>query len=288
MGGAGVGRRRALVFARAASARRVFADAHVVHYPLTIPLPPTAKPQVVTLHDLLHRDLPAFVSRRVRLFRRLAYDRAAVRADRVIVPSAWVRDRAVHVLGLEPDRVRVVNHAVDTSIFFADDRARDPFVLYPARGWPHKNHALLFEAFSHVRRERPDLRLVLTGGGHETLRLPDGARSLGSVDVKDLASLYRRASAVAFPSLYEGFGLPVLEAMASRCPVVALAGTAVEEVAREGAVTFTAPKPTEFAAAISAALESDPVRLDRGERTARSFSWERVAEQHEAVYRELL
>ena len=144
----------------------------------------------------------------------------------MIVPSAFVRDRAVARLGLDPARVRVVHHGVDHELFRpGDERARAVPAL-PGAAWPHKNHALLFAAFALVRRERPELELVLTGGGHEALALPPGVRSLGNVPVAELAALYRRAAALVFPSRYEGFGSPVLEAMASGCPVAAAAGDA--------------------------------------------------------------
>ena len=285
--GASSGRPRPVAFTRAAAVRRVFATADVLHYPLTISLPPTSRPRVVTLHDLLHLDLPELVPRHVRLFRRYAYDRAARQADRVIVPSAFVRDRAIRMLGLEPARVRVIHHAVDTTLFHPDSGTREPFLLYPARAWPHKNHPLLFEALARVRKNRPELELVLTGGGHDRTALPEGVRWCGSVDVEELAALYRRASAVVFPSRYEGFGLPVLEAMASGCPVVAVSGTAVEEFADGAAVIFAAGDPEEFGNGILRALDVEHAQLERGVAVAQSHSWERVARLHDEVYGEL-
>jgi glycosyltransferase involved in cell wall biosynthesis len=262
--------------------------AHVVHYPFTIPAPPARRRRVVTLHDVLHLDLPELVPRAVRIFRRWAYDRAAREADRVIVPSAFVRDRAVARLGLDPSRVHVIHHAVDTTLFHPPAAsAREPLILYPARPWPHKNHVLLFEAFAEVRRVRPEIELVLTGGGHEALRLPDGVRSLGLVPRDELAELYRRASALVFPSRYEGFGLPVLEAMASGLPVAAAAGGAVQEVAGETAVMFSPDSAREAAAAILEAIDARPDRVRRGIEVAAAFTREKVAAAHDEVYAEL-
>jgi glycosyltransferase involved in cell wall biosynthesis len=288
--GAAGSRRRPVVVARAALASGVLAGADIVHYPLTVDLPRTSARSVVTLHDTLHHDLPALLPRATRLFRKLAYDSAARRADRVIVPSEFVRERAVRRLGLDESRVCVVHHAVDVSVFWPDDREREAFLLYPARAWPHKNHALLFQAFTQIREELPDLELVLTGGGHSFSTLPDGVRSVGHVELSQLAELYRRAAAVVFPSRYEGFGLPVLEAMASGCSVVAIRGTAAEEIADGAAVTFVKRQAHADALAegIREALAPDPARVQRGVEIAAEHSWQRVAECHDEVYRELL
>ena len=159
----------------------------VVHYALTVPLPRTKLPTVVTLHDVQHRDLPDFFGPGRRSFRRIAYDRAARTASAVIVTSEFVRGRALDLLGLDSARVHVVPHGIDHAHFRPGDEEREPFLLYPARPWPHKNHARLLEAFLLLRETRPQLRLVLTGGGLERLDpLPEGVTRLGSVPAERL------------------------------------------------------------------------------------------------------
>jgi glycosyltransferase involved in cell wall biosynthesis len=260
----------------------------LVHYALTVPVPRTKTPTVVTLHDVQHRDLPEFFGPAKRSFRRIAYDRATKNATAVVVTTQFVRERALDVLALEPDRVHIIPHAINHTLFRpAEDGPREPFILYPARAWPHKNHARLFEAFALLRRDRPNLRLVLTGGGLDRLgQLPEGVERWGVVAPADLASLYRRAACLVFPSLYEGFGLPPLEAMACGCPVAASNVAAIPEVCGDAAVLFDPFDPEAIAAGI---LEADargdelrPLGLEH----AAKFTWEASAKAHEDVYRE--
>ena len=287
-----VGRRGpSRIIAMAFSARRShevgekLATMDVVHYALTVPLPRTTAATVVTLHDIQHRDLPDFFGPARRSFRRIAYDRAARIADAVIVTSEFVRTRAIERLGLTSDRIHVIPLAIDHTLFRPGDEEREPFILYPARPWPHKNHPRLFEAFATLRATRPKLRLVLTGGGLERLgQLPEGVESLGVVPTTELASLYRRAACLVYPSLYEGFGLPPLEAMASGCPVAAADVGAIPEVCGDAAALFD---PTDVEAIAAGILETDTRRdelVERGLARAAQFTWEETARQHEAVY----
>jgi len=257
----------------------------VVHYALTVPLPRTDLPTVVTLHDVQHRDLPEFFGPGRRSFRRIAYDRAARNAAAVIVTSEFVRDRAVELLELDPTRVHVVPHGVDHSVFNPGDDEREPFILYPARPWPHKKHARLIESFERLRETRPRLRLLLTGGGLERLDpLPEGVTSLGSVSTERIVSLYRRAACLVFPSLYEGFGLPPLEAMACGCPVAASNTGAIPEVCGDAAVLFDPLDVDAIAAAVLEADEHSQELREKGLARAAEYSWERAARQHEDVY----
>jgi glycosyltransferase involved in cell wall biosynthesis len=255
--------------------------ARPVHFPLTVPLPRVAAPHVVTLHDVQHRDLPSLFSRGERAFRSLAYDRAARHAAAVIVPSEFVRDRAVALLGLDPTRVHVVAHGVDHERFRPGDEEREPFLLYPAKGWPHKNHELLFEALPLIRKQRPELRLVLTGFDGDA---PEGVERRGRVAADELAGLYRRAAALVFPSRYEGFGQPPLEAMACGCPVAASNVASLPEVCGDAAVLFDPGDPEAIAAGVLEALERAEELRGRGLVRAERFTWAASARGHEAVY----
>jgi len=267
-------------------ALREWLDAHdVVHYPLTVPLPPTSSPTVVTLLDVQHLDLPHLFSRAERLFRSRAYDRAAQSAGEVIVISDWVKGRVVERLGLDPRRVHAIHLAVDHEQFTPDAAVdREPFLYYPARPWPHKNHARLFAAFALVRAQQPELRLVLSGSGHDTAALPDGVVATGNLPLTERIDLYRRAALTVFPSLYEGFGLPPVEAMACGCPVAASNAGSLPEVCGTAAVLFDPTDPEAIAAGILEALANGDELTARGTERAAAFTWDATARAHDAVY----
>ena len=284
------GRLRAMALAALGpgALRERLAGVDVVHFPLTVPVPPVRdRPVAVTLHDVQHLDLPELFPRGERAFRRLAYDRAARRADAVVVISEFVRGRAAERLDLDPERVHVAPLGVDLHRFHPGDGDREPFLLYPARAWPHKNHARLLEAFALLRRSRPELRLVLTGGGHDATPRPAGVEVRGPVSPDELAGLYRRAACLVFPSLYEGFGLPPLEAMASGCPVAASDLPAIREVCGEAAVLFDPNDPEAIAAGVERALAHADECSTHGPRRAAGFTWAACAVRHEQVYRSL-
>ena len=196
---------------------------------------------VVSLLDVQHLDLPGLFSRAERTYRRRFYDAAARRADVVITISEFTKSRIVETLGIEPSRIIVAPLGVDAAEFEPNLGPRENLLLYPARGWPHKNHATLFEAFSLLRAEDPTLRLVLTGGGLDgSGAVPAGVDVRGLVGRDELRELYRTAAALVFPSLYEGFGLPPLEAMASGCPVAASRAGSLPEICGDAAVLFDA------------------------------------------------
>jgi glycosyltransferase involved in cell wall biosynthesis len=281
------GRLRAMATTRLhpGALRRRLEEADVVHYPLTVPVPSVRRPTVLTLLDTQHLDLPELFPRGERLFRRLAYDRTARRAGQVVVISDWVKARVVERLGIDHERVHAVHLGVDHARFLpAPDLGREPFLLYPARPWPHKNHERLFEAFSLVRRERPELRLVLTGVGHDAARLPDGVESHGSVSTDELVGLYRRAAALVFPSLYEGFGLPPLEAMACGCPVAVSDAGSLPEVVGDAAVRFDPTDPVAIAAGVAEALRRSAELSALGLTHAAGFTWDATARAHDRVY----
>jgi glycosyltransferase involved in cell wall biosynthesis len=256
-----------------------------IHFPFTVMLPaPGAVPAVTTALDLQHEEHPEFFSRTQLLYRRRFYRRPIEQSRIVITISEHARRTILERHGFEPERVRAIHLAVDHDTFTPDGRPRQPFLLYPANAWPHKNHARLFEALGLVRRERPELRLVLTGAGHEKLALPGGVESRGHVPLDELIALYRSAAAVVFPSLYEGFGMPCLEAMACGCPVAASSVASLPEVCGDAAVYLDPTSVESIADAIRRVLD-DP--RSGGIEQAAKFTWERCARSHDEVYRGL-
>jgi len=275
----------ALAAARPGPLRARLSSTNVVHYPLTMALPTVEQPSVVTLHDLQHLDLPELFPRGERAFRALAWHRSLRRADRVIAISEFVRGRAVATLGLDPDRIRVVPLGLDHALL-RPGGAREAFLYYPARRWPHKNHETLFAAFAELRSERPELRLVLTGGG-DFGDVPAGIEARGHVPYAEVVRLLQTASALVFPSLYEGFGLPPLEAMACGCPVACSNAGALPEVVGDAAALFDPKDPHAIAESVRAVLEQPGGWIERGLARAAAFSWDATARGHDAVYREL-
>jgi glycosyltransferase involved in cell wall biosynthesis len=273
-------------WARPRRLRRHLEGADVVHYPLTIRLPPVETPSVVTLHDLQHLDLPQMFPRSERLFRRAVWHPSLRGAERVIVISEFVRGRAEALLGLDAQRLRVVPLGLDHE-HLRPGGERGDYLLYPARRWPHKNHARLFEALALLRRERPRLRLVLTGGG-DFSEVPDGVEARGHLPWPEVVELVRHAAALVFPSLYEGFGLPPLEAMACGCPVACSDVAALPEVVGDAARLFDPHDPRSIADAVLDVLAAPDEWAARGLARAQAFSWDATARATDEVYAELL
>jgi glycosyltransferase involved in cell wall biosynthesis len=265
--------------------RRRLDGLDAVHFPLTVMIPPvTEPPPVITVLDLQHEFLPQFFSRSERTYRRVVYGWSVRRSRLVITISEdaalAMRDR----FDVPEERVRAIHLGLDHSVFrpAADERGR--FLLYPARAWPHKNHARLFEAFAQLRVRHPELELVLTAYEGPT---PAGVRSLGHVSRDELVRLYQTAAGLVFPSLYEGFGQPTLEAMACGCPVASSNAASLPEVCADAARLFDPESTDDMIAAVEEILASPAEWGAKGIERAAHFSWEATARAHEAVYAEL-
>jgi glycosyltransferase involved in cell wall biosynthesis len=270
--------------------RKALVKTNLVHYPLTVPVPirPRGMPTVQTIHDVQHHDLPELFSRQERAYRAITYDRPSRRADRIITISEFCKKRVTAHLGVDPARVTVAHLGVDAELFVPNSGPRESFVLYPARVWPHKNHSRLVEAVALLRERLPGMRLVLTGGGSRELGLlPEWVEHRGLVSDGELRELYRRAACLAFPSLYEGFGLPPLEAMASGCPVAAATSGSLPEVCGGAAILFDPEDVTAIAVALHQAIMGRERLAPGGLRRARLFTWRACADIHAETYREL-
>jgi glycosyltransferase involved in cell wall biosynthesis len=271
--------------ARGRRLRRRYESLDVVHFPLTILIPRIrARPVVSSILDVQHEYHPEFFSRAERSYRRLAYGEAARRSQLVVTLSEHAAVTIADRLGVPQERIRAIPLGIDHDLFRPSDdphEQRERFLLYPAREWPHKNHALLFDAFAELRRRHPELELVLTAYAGP---VPEGVRSLGRVSREELARLYRTASALVFPSLFEGFGQPPLEAMACGCPVACSNVASLPEVVADAARLFDPTSAEELIAAVEDVLADPEPWVRRGLARAAEFTWERTARLHDDVY----
>jgi len=265
--------------------RARLAGCDVVHFPLTVMIPRVASPPAVTtVLDLQHETLPQFFSRAELAYRRAAYGWSVRRSALVITISEHAAHAIVDRFGIAPERVRPIHLGVDHGVFSPGAEAREQFLVYPAREWPHKNHARLFEAFAVLRDRHPELERVLTAYEGPT---PSGVRSLGHVPREQLVGLYRTAAGLVFPSEYEGFGQPPLEAMACGCPVACSDAASLPEVCGDAARLFDPHSVEQMVDAVEEILAHPVDWSARGIERAAQFSWDRTARAHDAVYAEL-
>lgn len=279
-------------------AEHVVPGVDVVHA-TTWAVPPTARPLVVTVHDVAFLHDPGHFTRRGNAYFRRALEHVRRRADAIVVPSASTAQDCT-AAGIAAERITVVPHGVrvtrPTSARVTGLRrelglTRD-YVLWCGTVEPRKNLATLLTAFAGLGA---DVDLVLAGpaGWGRVPELPAGLRRdrvhvLGRLDREDLDTVYAGARAFCFPSIREGFGLPVLEAMAHGVPVVTSAGTACAEVAGDAAVLVPALDADAMTEGLARAVGPDHDDLvARGLRRASQFSWQAAADATAGVYRKV-
>jgi len=280
---------------------------HAPHYVL----PPLVRCRsVVTIHDCIHLMFPQYLPNRLAFaYARTSIGMAAKRATRVLTVSESSKRDILRFVDTQPDKIDVIYNAYDER--FAIDPAeedvvrvrerfqlQDEFVLYAGNVKPHKNLERLIEAFDIVRGLGLDhLKLVLIGdeiSRYAALRravhrhqLHKYVRFFGYVPEETLAVMYRLAGVFVFPSLYEGFGLPPLEAMASGTPVVTSNVSSLPEVAGNAALLVNPYDPQAIAHAIYRVLTDDALSSDlrrRGPARAREFSWEASVRRVREIY----
>lgn len=281
----------------------------VLHSPDFIPPLRFGWRSVITVHDLGFLHFPDTLTPASRRYYG-QIGRAVREADRIIAVSRCTRDDLERLLGVEPERITVILEAADPSFHPVEpESARAiagrllgvdrPYLLFVGSFEPRKNLVTLLEAFARVRREQ-DILLALVGrrgwlyepifARLRALDLEPHVRIVEGIPHAMLPPLYSAAQALAFPSLYEGFGLPPLEAMACGCPVVASDRAALPEIIGDAGLLVPADDPAALALALLR-VSSDPrlrsALIQRGLARARTFSWQRAARETLAVYREV-
>ena len=260
--------------------------ADVLHCPTYRgPVRPPRVPLVVTVHDLAVLRHPGAFNRWTREYSPRVVPHVLRAAREVIAVSEFTRRELVELLGVSEEKIHVVPNAVEDEFTEDGPAEQGEYVLAVGTLEPRKNLARLVEA---VRRTDTELRIVGARGWGRVEVDSNGVRWLGEVSDAELARLYRGAVCVAYPSLYEGFGIPVLEAMACGAPVVTTRGTAMEEVADGAAVLVDAQDPAEIAAGIFQAVADRAQLVARGLERAREFRWDAVAAATMDVYREAI
>jgi glycosyltransferase involved in cell wall biosynthesis len=295
--------------------------ADLCHIPLNAVPAFMPKPYVVTVHDLsslLFHDQRGF-QKGMRSFR---FRRGLLRADKVIAVSQATRRDVSNLLGIAAERIRVIysapdpafseppgdpsNHRLEQRRILERYQISYPFLLYAGNIRPQKNIPRLVEAFAVLRGELEahplysGLRLIIIGdeiSKHPDLRhaviqtrMEQSVRFLGFVPISTLRVFYETASAFVFPSLYEGFGLPPLEAMAVGTPVVTSNVSSLPEAVDEAAVTVNPENVFDIARGIRDILLNHGLRsslIERGRNQAMRFRWERTARETLETYREI-
>jgi len=283
---------------------------HAPHYVLP---PLAARPSVVTIHDCIHLMFPQYLPSRLAFaYARASITLAARRATRVLTVSESSKRDILKFVDVPPEKIDVIYNAYDER-FAVEPREEDvvrireryqlhdAFVLYAGNVKPHKNLGRLIEAFQLVRSRGLDhLKLVLIGDDiskYAALRravhhhqLHKYVRFLGYVPEETLAVMYRLAGVFVFPSLYEGFGLPPLEAMASGTPVVTSNVSSLPEVAGDAALLVDPYDPEAIAGGILKVLTDAGVRRElrrKGLARAREFSWEASVRRVREIYQQV-
>lgn len=262
-------------------------------------------PLVVTVHDFIPLHIPALFNNKA--LNRWWYERQmrlASRADLLICVSEATRQDALRFLGISPDRCVVIHEGVSRQVFHPPaartEPVEPPFILFVGGEFPNKNREAALAAFSRLIQESQlPHHLVLVGQGsrpaerlqqrHPHLDL-NRVHWLAAVSQEELARLYREADVLLFPSICEGFGLPVLEAMASGTPVIASNVSALPEVVGDAGILIDPQDVNGIVAALQQLLSDRELQqqlIDAGLERAKAFTWERMARETLAAYRRL-
>ncbi|MEW5894792.1 MAG: glycosyltransferase family 1 protein [Candidatus Omnitrophota bacterium] len=257
------------------------------------------KPFIITIHDMIHERLPAFFRKNDPVvFHKTVL---AQRAAHIIVVSEATKRDVIDILRIPEKKISVVYHgsSMKRAPIKKPDTNNDNgrYLLYVGGRRYYKNFIFFLKSIAPLFKKFSDLKLVCSGGGgfrrdEQSLIKAMNIRERiyqSSCDDKKLSSLYQNAQAFVFPSLYEGFGIPVLEAFANNCPVVCSNTPALSEIAGDAALFFDPQDTPSINNAILSILTNEQLREDligRGRRRLESFSWDDTREQTDNIYKQ--
>lgn len=270
---------------------------------------------VVTIHDLIHQH---FQMRRASTLDPISYKIKQIgyktvfknvikKSSKILVPSNYIKKMLINEWGVDSERIVVTPEAVDDKIppavakmstteskkVLKKFNIKPPYLFYVGNAHPHKNVEGLIKAFLKLKEKYPDLKLVLSGYDHYFWQRLieenqyEGIIYTGYVDDEQLVSLYKNALCFVMPSYEEGFGIPLLEAMACSCCVVSSNAGALKEVGEDACLYFDPAKPDDMVDKIDRVLKNKNLRdqlIDRGQKRVKFFSWEKLAKQTLEVY----
>lgn len=287
-----------------------FRKMDIVHspYPLLIP---TSGKCIITVHDLFFFKNPEKTVREMKRDYPEKIAESIEKADGIICPSQFTKSEILKLFNCKEEKIRVIPHGID-EIFkkepekFQVENVKvkyslpSNFILFVGNIEPRKNLETLIDAFIILRKKIPEIKLVFVGEkilGFEKIRnkieksgLEESIIFTGYVENYELSVIYRLSSVFVLPSLEEGFGLPILEAMASSVPVVASKSSSISEVAGDCALYFSPASSSELAEKIEAILENERLRMElkeKGRERVEAFSWNKCAEMTLEFYREI-
>jgi glycosyltransferase involved in cell wall biosynthesis len=291
-------------------ARRLGADIlHEPHYTLPIGLKGRS---VVTIHDLIHLKMPQFFSPAQRAYARTVIGHAVRHAGAVIVDSQKTKDDILEMFKVKEQDVEVIHLGVRPMFRKLEDRSvverflsaaelKRPYVLYVGNVKPHKNIPRLLSAFAQIRSQRDDLELVFVGGSCKEERgLAEQAQRLGIIGAirdlhhvsdEELICAYNGAEVLVLPSLYEGFGYPVLEAMSCGTPTVVSTAGSLPEIAGIASLMVDPTRPEQLAEAVLNVVRDPEMKRDliaKGKINVQRFSWRATAGKTVDIYEKVL
>jgi glycosyltransferase involved in cell wall biosynthesis len=277
----------------------------VLHFPFQVIMPNGLKSsKILSFMDMQQEFYPQFFSSEDLAARRASYRSSCTEADQIIAISNHTKETLVQKYEIPSEKISVIYLAFNSNLYKKPknkiEEPPNPYFYYPAATWPHKNHERLLEAFSKFKRKHEDYKLILSGIKKQkadeveqiikSLDLSRSVELLGYLPYDKLPKLYQQAQALVFPSLFEGFGIPLLEAMASGCPVTASNVTSIPEVAGKAALYFDPLDPDDIAEKMEEIAFNTNLRkklVVEGYNQAKRFSDDRMAKETLSLYKKV-